>query len=401
MRYSSFVDRIAGESVEAWKIHSEAMAAQRRGEDVIVLSVGDPEFSTAEPIVEQAVAALRAGDTHYSEMAGRSAVRVAIARDHAERIGDWLTPANTILLAGAQNALFATSLCLCEAGDEILVPEPMYLTYRACIEGTGAVLVPVPVDAQTLRIDVDRIRAAVTKKTKALFYATPCNPTGIVMSEEELSALRDIAVEHDLWVVSDEVYADITFDHKTVSIASLPDMRDRTVTIGSLSKSHAMAGWRAGWAIGPTTLICHMERLALCMLYGLPGFVQQAALLAIENRQKFVGEIRAHYLRRRDLVCAELETLQILQFRRPEAGMFVLVDVRATGLSATEFAWRLFRETGVSVLDASPFGATISGFVRLGLVVEEERLLEACRRIRRFVNSLEPPRQLGPSRSAG
>lgn len=222
MRYSSFVDRIAGESVEAWKIHSGAMAAQRRGEDVIVLSVGDPEFSTAEPIVEQAVAALRSGDTHYSEMAGRAAVRAAIARDHSGRLSDWVTPANTILLAGAQNALFAVSLCLCEAGDEIIVPEPMYLTYRACIEGTGAVLVPVPVDPQTLRIDSDRIRTAITNKTKALFYATPCNPTGIVMTEEELSALRDIAVEHDLWVVSDEVYADITFDRETVSIARCP-----------------------------------------------------------------------------------------------------------------------------------------------------------------------------------
>jgi len=178
-------------------------------------------------------------------------------------------------------------------------------------------------------------------------------------------------------------------------------MSERTVTIGSLSKSHAMAGWRVGWAIGPATLIAHMERLALCMLYGLPGFVQQAALLAIENRQTFVGEIREHYRRRRDLVCAELETLQILQFRRPEAGMFVLVDVRATGLSATEFAWRLFCEAGVSVLDAAPFGATIAGFVRLGLVVREERLLEACKRIRRFVNSLELPEHRGEGVSAG
>ncbi|WP_274517329.1 pyridoxal phosphate-dependent aminotransferase [Chromobacterium haemolyticum] len=198
-----------------------------------------------------------------------------------------------------------------------------------------------------------------------------------------------------MWVVADEVYAGLSFEAPHHSIAALPGMAERTLTLGSLSKSHAMAGWRLGWAAGPRPLIQHMGTLALCMLYGIPGFIQQAALLALQDYDAFVEPVRALYQRRRDLAHSLLSGVDGLQCPLPEAGMFLLLDVRGCGLEAGDFAWKLFEATGVSVLDAAAFGPTAAGFIRLGLVVDDERLAEACRRIARFAGQLRAaaPRQ--------
>jgi arginine:pyruvate transaminase len=385
MKYSNLVERLQGRRTTAWEIHHAAQQAAGRGEDVIVLSVGDPDFGTPEVIVERAVAALRAGDTHYTTIMGREPLREAIAREHAKSSGRAVGKEHVMLCAGAQNGLFATALCLCEAGDEVLVPEPMYLTYEAAIRTSGATLVPVPVDpARGFHLDCDALAAAVTPRTRAIFFATPCNPTGVVMPREDLERIAQIAKAHDLWVVSDEVYADLTFEREHVSIASLAGMAERTVTVGSLSKSHAMAGWRLGWAIAPETLVGHFSRLALCMFYGLPGFIQQAALTALENRAQIVADMRELYRRRRDIVYARLNGVPGLRCLLPEAGMFMMIDVRGTGLDTHEFTWQLFNAQKVSVLDASAFGETANGYVRLGFVVDEPRLVEACERIAAF-----------------
>jgi arginine:pyruvate transaminase len=390
MKYSNLVERLQGKRTAAWEIHHAAQQAFNRGEDVIILSVGDPDFATPEVIVDRAVTALREGDTHYADVVGRAPLRAAIARDHVQQTGNQgIDENNVIVVAGAQNGLFATSLCLCEAGDEIVVPEPMYLTYEASVRVTGATLVPVAVDpAKAFHLDCDALEAAITPRTKAIFFATPCNPTGVVMPRPDLERIAALAKKHDLWIVSDEVYADLTFDREHVSIASLDGMAERTVTIGSLSKSHAMPGWRVGWVIGPKTLVEHLGRLALCMLYGLPGFIQQAAMTALENRPQIVADMREIYRRRRDIVFDRLRDVPGLHCLLPEAGMFMMVDVTGTGLSAYDFSWQLFRAQGVSVLDASAFGETAAGFVRLGFVLDEARLAEACDRIATFVASI-------------
>jgi len=389
MKYSNLVERLQGKRTSAWEIHHAAQQALQNGEDVIVLSVGDPDFATPEVIVDRAVAALRAGDTHYAEVIGREPLRAAIARDHSRETGTSVDVDNVIVVAGAQNGLFATSLCLCEAGDEIIVPEPMYLTYEASVRASGATLVPVAVDpAKAFHLDCAALEAAITLRTKAIFFATPCNPTGVVMPREDLERIAELAREHNLWIVADEVYADLTFEREHVSIASLAGMAERTVTIGSLSKSHAMPGWRVGWVVGPKTLVEHLGRLALCMLYGLPGFIQEAALTALENRAQIVADMREIYRRRRDVVFNRLRDVPGLHCLLPEAGMFMMVDVTGTGLDAYEFSWQLFRAQGVSVLDASAFGETASGYVRLGFVVDETRLAQACDRIAAFVAGL-------------
>ena len=389
MKYSNLVERLQGRRTSAWEIHRVAQLAAAAGEDVIVLSVGDPDFATPAPIVERAIDALRAGDTHYSAVSGREPLRAAIAAEHTRMTGCEAGVANVILTAGAQNGVFAVSLCLLEAGDEVIVPEPMYLTYEACVRAAGATLVPVPVDpARVFHVDCDALEAAVTPRTKAIFFATPCNPTGVVMPRADLERIAGLATQHDLWVLSDEVYAELTFEREHVSIASLPGMAERTVTLGSLSKSHAMAGWRVGWAIGPAELIEHMGRLALAMLYGLPGFIQQAALTAVQNKAAIAAEMREIYRRRRDVVFERLHRVPGLRCLLPEAGMFMMVDVSGTGLETVDFTWQLFRAQGVSVLDASAFGETANGFVRLGFVVDEAQLIDACERIAAFVGGL-------------
>ncbi|WP_063551428.1 pyridoxal phosphate-dependent aminotransferase [Burkholderia territorii] len=391
MYYSKLVDRLQGKRTTAWDIHYAAQAAVAAGEPAIILSVGDPDFSTPDVIVERAVSALRGGDTHYSEVRGRAGLRAAIAREHTNASGQAVGAEHVIVTAGAQNALFAMAMCLCETGDEVIVPEPMYLTYEASVRASGATLVPVPVPVDAARgfhLDFDALEAAVTPRTKAIFFATPCNPTGVVMSRADLERIARLACERDLWVVSDEVYAALTFEGEMVSIASLPGMAERTVTIGSLSKSHAMPGWRVGWAIGPAELIEHAERLALCMLYGLPGFIQQAAVTALDNKAAIVANMRELYRGRRDLAYARLRDVPGLRCLLPEAGMFMMVDVRGTGLDAHAFTWGLFRAKQVALLDASAFGDTASGFVRFGFVVDDAKLADACERIAAYVASL-------------
>lgn len=389
MRYSSRVEHIAGEGAAAWRIHEQALAQQARGEDVLVLSVGDPDLDTPTAIVERGCEAMRAGDTHYTPSMGTMALRRAVAQ-HFSSHGGWAVDAdNVCIVSGAQNGLFFASMLLLGPGDEAIMLRPGYVTYEATIRVSGAT--PVEVDmraADGFRPDAEAIRAAITPRTRALFLTTPNNPTGVVLDETELEAIADIARKHDLWIVSDEVYAGLAFDAPHRCIAALPDMAERTVTVSSLSKSHAMTGWRSGWLIAPAELIDHAGNLELCALYGLPGFVQQAATLALEHSDSITARFREVYRQRRDLVVDRLDAIPGIRVFTPEAGMFAMVDVRATALSSSDFAWRLLAEQGVSVLDGSAFGASAAGNLRLSYTLDSDRLDEACRRIGAFCRTL-------------
>jgi arginine:pyruvate transaminase len=383
MKYSNLVKRVTGDGADAWEIHYAAKAARDRGEDVIILSVGDPDIDTPKPVIERAVDCLRAGDSHYTPVAGREPLREAIARAHRARTGQVVEAANVIFLAGAQNALFAASLCLAGPGDEVLALEPLYPTYPATIEVSGARMVRVPAPAASgFKVDLAALEAAITPRTRAIFFATPNNPSGAVMSAAELAVIGRLAERHALWVVADEVYAGLAPGGRVPSLAaSLPE---RVVTIGSLSKTHAMPGWRAGWMVGPKTLITHAEALAMCMLYGLAGFIQEAALTAVGVAAEAESRTREFCANRLGLVLAGLEGAPGLRCHAPEAGMFMLIDVRGCGLSGYEFMCELYRSERVSVLDGGAFGEGTAGFVRLCFATDEVPLREACLRIRRF-----------------
>ncbi len=388
-RFSPFVERVGGAGAQGWAVHAAARAAQRRGEDVIILSVGDPEFATPVLIVDRAVEALRSGDTHYAEIRGRGHLRRAIAGSVNGLSKSAWTADNVIVCGGTQNALFNVSLCLLGPGDEVIVSDPSYLTYEATLRAGGATLVTAALTADGgFRLDPSAIGKAVTPRTKAIMLNSPANPTGVVADVAEIAAIAEIARANHLWIISDEVYAELVFDGEHHSIGAHHDLEDHTVIVGAVSKSHAMTGWRIGWACGPQDLIAHMETTSLAMTYGLPGFIQEAAAVALENHGGDVAEMRETYRRRRDLVAGLLGDAQGINVLSPQAGMFVLADVRGTGLSSHDFAWKLFQSTGVSVLDAANFGPAAEGWVRISFTISDDDLAEGCRRIKSFCSQL-------------
>jgi aspartate/methionine/tyrosine aminotransferase len=381
MRFSPLVERIGGEGSDAWRTHSEAAAARDRGEDVIILSIGDPDINAPDAVIERAVERLRGGDTHYTPSKGRNPLREAIAAAHTERTGQPVKAENTIFLSGTQNALFVASMCLAGPGDEVITFDPLYPTYTATIEVSGARLVRAPT-GPGLRPDLRALESLVTPRTRALFWATPNNPSGVILSESELAAIGDIARKHDLWIVSDEVYAGLAPGGKVPSLG--PKMPERVVTIGSLSKSHSMPGFRAGWLVGPRELVAHAESLSMCMLFGLPGFIQEAALTALSIAPEVERRLREYCDVRRDRFMAGLQGVPNIQAFAPQAGMFLLLDVSDTGLSGYQFMRALYERRKVSVLDGAAFGKHTAHFVRVCFATEEATIDAACARIRQF-----------------
>ncbi|HVN45127.1 MAG TPA: pyridoxal phosphate-dependent aminotransferase [Steroidobacteraceae bacterium] len=381
MEFSALVDRVRGEGAAAWRTHYEAVAARDRGEDVLILSVGDPDLETPEPVIERAIARLRGGDTHYVPAAGRQALREAIARAHTRRSGQTVGAENVVYLAGAQNALFVSSLCLAGPGDEVITFEPLYPTYPATIEVSGARLVRAPA-TEACRPDIGALADLVGPHTRAILWASPNNPSGVVLNEHELDVIAALAHRHDLWLIADEVYAGLAPGGRVPSLgARLPE---QVVTLGSLSKSHAMTGWRAGWLVGPPQLALHAEHVAMCMLFGLPGFIQDAAITALELAPEAEARIRAYCSARQARFTAGLAGITSLRPLPPEAGMFMLIDVSGTGLSGAQFVRALYEEQRVSVMDGAAFGAATAHCVRVCFATDEDTIARTCERLRRF-----------------
>ena len=386
MKFASFVDRIAGEGSKAWEIHGRAARMKRDGEDVILLSIGDHDFHTAPHIIDAMAASAHRGRTHYMAVNGDPKLRAAVARQHAEVTGLEVDPEQVTIVPGAQCGLFAAARCVLESGDQAIVFDPTYTTYEAVVEATGAEMVRVPLRADHgFHLDPADLSAAITPKTKAILLNSPHNPTGAVATEAEIEAIAEVCRAHDLWLISDEVYASLCYDRPHLSPCALPGMAERTAVVSSLSKSHAMTGWRVGWVIGSPALTGHLENLMMCMLFGLPPFIQDAAVEALASG---TAEMNALFLARRNLVCDRLAQLPELVCHRPESGMFVMIDIRGTGLTAMDFANRLLDSQGVSLLPGEGFGPAAQGHVRLSLAAEQDGLGDACNRITRFLRDL-------------
>jgi len=381
MKFSPLVKRISGEGADAWLTHYAALAARDRGEDVIILSVGDPDLETPPAVVAKAIERLQAGDTHYCPAPGRRTVREAIAASHTKRTGQSTDADNVVYLSGAQNALFVASMCIAGPGDEIISFDPMYPTYPATLQVSGARMVRAPTSGN-FRPDLAALASLVTERTRAIVWATPNNPSGVILNESELATIAGLAERHDLWLICDEVYAGLApGGHIPGLAAQLPE---RVITLGSLSKSHAMTGWRAGWLVGPRELAIHAESLVMCMLFGLPGFIQEAVVTALSVAPEAERRIRDYCDMRRARMVAGLAGIPRISTVVPEAGMFMLVDVRGTGLSGYEFMQALYKSQRVSVLDGAAFGRETAGFVRVCFATDPVSLDSGCERIRRF-----------------
>lgn len=389
MRLATRTDMFRGQGAAAWQAQAEALERLAAGQEAFLLTIGNSDFATPASVIETACASLNQGRTHYAPMTGERSLREAIAARHARRTGQSVSADQVVVTAGAQNALMASALCIADPGDEIIVPEPMYVTYPATLATAGANVVGIRSPAQNgFHPLIEDLARAVTPRTRAIFLATPNNPTGAVYSRAELQAIGEICAANDLWLVSDEVYADLVHDGQFVSPASLPILADRTITISSLSKSHAMAGWRLGWLVAPPEFAEAAGRHGVCSTFGVPPFIQDAAVTALKIAPNGIEEIRATYDARRKRVCERLDGVSGLRCRLPEAGMFVMLDIRTTGLSAQDFALGLVRTTGVATLPTDSFGPSATGFVRISLGFPDGGLDEAIRRIAGYASTL-------------
>jgi arginine:pyruvate transaminase len=389
MRYSSRIERLEGEGTDAWIVHDRAVARKHRGDEIYLLSIGDPDFDTPASIRQAAVGALDTGRTHYSPSGGEPALRRAIAERAALTIGTPVEPGQVIIYPGAQAALFALAQCLFDPGDEVIVPEPTYVTYEGMLGAAGAIMRTIPLRPERgFHLDPDDIARAIGPRTRGIMVNFPHNPTGAVLTRQEAEATAELCRRHDLALISDEVYAALNFTGEFVSPASLPGMAERTAVVSSLSKSHAMTGWRCGWSVTPLGLAGHLEKLVRCMHFGVAQFVQDAGAAAFHHADREAAELRAAYLGRARVVVDRLGSVSGIACRMPEAGMYVFADVRGTGLSGKRFASELLDATGVAVTPGEGFGPSGAGHVRITLGTGEGRLGEACDRIAGFVESM-------------
>jgi arginine:pyruvate transaminase len=383
MRYAAVTERLQGLAGARWELHARARAMRAAGREVIELTIGEPDAPAPAALVDLAAQAMRAGRTGYSNGRGEPGLVAALAERYSARRRRPFGPENVICLPGTQTALYAALMGMAGPGDAVLMGEPAYATYEGLVAATGAEVVPVPLrPARGFRLDPADVAARITPQTRVLFLNTPHNPTGAVLRRDDLAALGALARAHDLWILSDEVYEDLVFPGaEFASPLDDPALAERTVAASSISKSHAAPGFRSGWLVGPADFCTRLLPLAETMLFGNQPFIADMTEAAVRQGSPVAAGMAERCARRARLVRAHLHGRGGLAASDPEAGMFSLVDVRATGLSGHAFATRLLEERGVAVMPGESFGPSLAGWLRLSLTVDDERIAEACARI--------------------
>lgn len=382
MRVSSVLDRVAGLGSDKWRVHFRARQLMARGEAVILLTIGEPDQPTPDELVDATHRALKAGRTGYSSGRGERGVLQALAARYSARTGRRVGSDQFIWVPGTQSALYLLLQALVETGDEVLMADPCYATYHGLVRATGATTVPVALrESHGFRLQADDLARAVTPATRAIFLNSPHNPTGAVLTREDIRAIGEVARAHDLWIVSDEVYESLVYDGPFASPFDEADLADRTVVASSLSKSHAAPGFRAGWCAGSPDFIARLLPLAETMLFGAQPFIADMAAEALSRDFAITAQMREAYARRARHVAGALAAVPGLRVHPPQAGMFVMLSVDGLGLDGEAFALRLLDEERVALMPGAAFGDAAAGMVRLSLTVPDEALAEGCRRI--------------------
>ncbi|MFT5659004.1 MAG: arginine:pyruvate transaminase [Gammaproteobacteria bacterium] len=385
-QFSELSARLNMDSGEAWQVHEQALAMKQAGENVVLLSIGDPDFRTPDPIVDNAVSHMRVGRTHYSPALGELNLRRAVA-DYESRISPLACSENEVsIYPGVTSAIYTVMSCLLNIGDEILIVDPLYVGYIPILQALDLKVSAVLASPEhNFEPQLDDFIAAINADTRVVFINTPGNPTGAIISRETLKALAAHCFERGIWLVCDEVYSMFTYEKPHVSLRTAAERLDNIVVIDGLSKSHAMSGWRVGWVVAPIELTNHLGRFSAMSVFGCPQFIQDAAAFALNNDEYYVREMRAQYQKRRDLVCARLAQMPGLAYLTPESGMFIMVDISAFYPDDKEFAQKLLDAEKLSVLPGSAFGVGTTGHIRLSLVQPANVLNEGCDRLERFL----------------
>ena len=361
------------------------MLAEMR--DVISLTIGEPDFTTPEPITRAAIASLEAGETHYTANGGMIELRELVAANLRDRYGVEYEPrSETLITVGASEALDATLRAIVEPGEEVIHHEPCFVAYGPCVTLAGGVPVAVPTGEDTdFRVTATEIEAAITRRTKAIFLGYPNNPTGAVLDRDELAAIAEVADRHDLVVLTDEIYDRLVYgDHEHTAFSALPGMRERTVLIGGFSKAYAMTGWRIGFVAAPAEMMAGIAKVHQYGIMCAPTAAQHAAMEALRIGEPFVADMLAEYDRRRRLMTDRFNEIGLRCFE-PKGAFYCFPNVsEATGLSETEFAERLLEEERVGVVPGVAFGPSGAGHVRACYATAYEQIEEAMDRVERF-----------------
>jgi aminotransferase len=358
--------------------------------DVISLGIGEPDFDSPRPIIEAGIRSLQNGETHYTSNAGRLDLRQALSEHLQSLYGVQYDPATEIIITvGGSEALYLAFTAILEPGDEVIIPTPCFVSYQAEVIMAGGVPVEIPCRMENnFDVDPDEIRAAITPRTKAILLGFPSNPSGAVATRERLLEIAQMAEEHDLVVISDEIYDRLVYgEHKHVCFPSLPEMRKRTILLGGFSKDYAMTGWRIGYACAPAEILKGLVRIHQYTVMCTSTVAQAAALAALKEGEPYVQQMRAEYDRRRRLIVDGLNRIGLPTFE-PLGAFYCFPKISVTGLDDETFATRLLQEEFVAAVPGNAFGLGGEGFLRCSYATSYEKIEEALRRIERFVGRI-------------
>ena len=355
----------------------------------ISLGVGEPDFATPWHIREEGIYALEKARTHYTSNAGLVELRNEINTYRTRRYGVSYDPKHEILVTvGGSEAIDLAIRAMVCPGEEVIIPQPCYVSYEPCVILTQGVPVTIPLQEKNeFRLTAQELRDAITEKTKLLVLPFPNNPTGAIMTKEDLKAIAEVCIEKDIYVVSDEIYSELTYGTKHVSVASIPGMRERTILINGFSKGHAMTGWRLGYACGPEEIIQQMTKIHQFAIMCAPTTSQYAAVDALKNGDEDVAMMRDAYDKRRRYVLHELRDMGLTCFE-PYGAFYVFPCIKEFGMSSEDFATKLLQEEKVAIVPGTAFGDSGEGFLRISYAYSLENLKEALGRLRRFVTKL-------------
>ncbi|WP_419739645.1 pyridoxal phosphate-dependent aminotransferase [Ruegeria sp.] len=388
MKLSDRITQITGGGSDGWDVFYRARRMVAQGHAVTQLTIGEHDIGTNASILDAMNRSARDGHTGYAMVPGTDLLRDTVAARVQTRTGVPTTRNNVLITPGGQAGLFAAHMAVCNPGDVGLFLDPYYATYPGTIRGTGAVARAVPTTAE----DAFQPRAeqieAMADGAVSLLINTPNNPTGVVYSPDTLKAIAELCQRRDLWLISDEVYDTQIWNGKHLSPRALPGMVDRTLVVGSMSKSHAMTGSRCGWIIGPEEVISHLINLATHTTYGVPGFIQDAARFALNAGTTLEDEIAAPFRRRRARALEVLAEQNTIGLVPADGAMYLMLDIRATGLTGEGFANALLDKHAIAVMPGESFGTAAAGHVRVAMTVDDDRFETALKTICTFASEM-------------
>lgn len=386
MKIAAKMSRLGMET--AFDVLAQAKALEAQGKSVIHLEIGEPDFDTPQCIVDAAGEALRQGYTHYNPSQGLPELRELLASETSETRGIKVDPSQVVVTPGAKPIMYFTITALAEEGDEVIYPNPGFPIYESMINFVGATPVPLVLREENgFSIDLDELRSKITPRTTLLILNSPQNPTGGVVPAEQVEEIARLAVEHDLWVLSDEIYRRIIYQGEHVSIASFPGMAERTIILDGHSKTYAMTGWRLGYGVVPDPLVEHFVKLVNNSVSCTPTFVQRAAL-ACPDSEADVREMVEQFTARRKVVVEGLNRIPGISCPWPGGAFYAFPNVKSVGMPSRDFARYLLHEHGVATLSGTAFGSAGDGYLRISYANSMENLEEALRRIESAVRAV-------------